>query len=424
MNAKRISRSLRDWASGLAKDRSGGAVLYMAFIAPTLIGFTGLSVDVGLWQANKRVVQTAADAAAIAGALEVKRSDGNGLIREAAERDATANGYDPSGGDVLTFRYPPQTGLAIGDGASVEIIIQRDAATFFSRLFLPGTVRISARAVARFDIDNTCVWSLDPTSRGSVRVAGSAQVQLGCGILVNSNDPEALSQSGTTSCLRASRLKVAGDAVGECLEPTPTTGVHQIIDPLAALPTPPYTPGVCDHAAKIVVNGGETVTLSPGTYCNDIDIVSDGRVDFLPGVYVMDGGGLKVAAQATVVGNGVTFYLTENNGVNNDISIQGDAVVQLSAPTDGDMAGVLFYQDRNSNSNITHSFTGGTTMDLDGILYFPNNEINFAGGASLDASSSMLIAKGVSFTGNSFVGDFDNSAAATNKYLVSTSLIE
>ncbi len=423
MKIKTFGQSLRRWTGALVGDRAGGVLIYTAIVTPTLLGFTGLSVDVGLWQANKRVVQAAVDAAAIAGVLEVKRAGANGLIQAAAERDAATNGYNADGGDVLIFRYPPETGLAIGDMSAIEVIIQRTAATFFSRLFLPNAVTISARAVARFDIDDTCIWSLNPTMRGAVRIAGGAQVQLGCGILINSSDTEALSQSGS-SCLSASRLKVAGGYTGDCLNPAPLTGVNQIADPLADLQKPDYLAGVCDYDTKIVVNSGETLTLGPGVYCNDISIVSDGRIDFLPGVYILDGAGLNISAQASVTGDGVSFYLSENNKTNNNISIAGGATVQLSAPTDGDMAGVLFYQDRNSSSNITHSLAGGANMSLDGILYFPNNDLTFSGGSVLDASSSMLIANSVTFTGQSVVGNFDNSAAASNSNLVSTSLIE
>ena len=423
MVVRKIGQALLRWTRDLTGDRSGGVLIYTAIVAPTLLGFTGLSVDIGLWQANKRVVQGAADAAAIAGALEIKRTNGNGLIQEAAERDAAANGYDGGAGDILIFRYPPQTGAAIGDTSAVEVIIQRTASTFFSRLIMPSTVTVSARAVARFDIDDTCLWSLNPTLRGAVTVSGGAQVQLGCGIMVNSNDPEALTQGGS-SCLTASRLKVAGGAIGDCLNPTPYTGVRQISDPLAYLEKPSYIEGNCDHTAKIVINSGETVTLSPGVYCNDISIVADGNIDFLPGVYILDRAGLNIGAQATVSGTGVSFYLSENNHTNDNVSIAGGATVQLSAPTDGEMAGVLFYQDRNSSSSITHKLTGGSTMDLDGILYFPNNDLTFSGGATLDASSSMLVADSITFTGNSYVGNFDNSAAESNQYLVSTSLIE
>lgn len=423
MKIRKFGQSLRRWIHALAGDRSGGVVIYTAILAPTLLGFTGLSVDVGLWQANKRVVQGAADSAAIAGVLEVKRAGVGGAIQEASEHDAAANGYNPAGGDILTFNHPPVSGVAVGDMSAVEVIIQRSASTFFSRLLMPDTVTVSARAVARFDVDDTCIWSLNPSDRSTLKVAGGAQVELGCGILVNSNDPEALTQSGS-SCLTATQLKLAGGYAGDCLNPTPLGGAHQISDPLADLPKPDYVEGVCDHTGKTVVNSGETLTLSPGVYCGDIDILSNGQVDFEPGIYILDGAGLKASAQATVVGNGVSFYLSANNTTSNDISISGGATVQLSAPTDGIMAGVLFYGDRASSPSITHSLTGGANMDLDGIIYFPNNAVTFTGGSSLDLSSSMLLADSVTFAGQSFVGDFENSTVATNQVLVSTSLVE
>ncbi len=64
---KRLSR--------LWKGRAGGVFVYFAIAAPVLIGLAGASIDVGLWYANKRLVQSAVDSAAIAGALELRRTD-------------------------------------------------------------------------------------------------------------------------------------------------------------------------------------------------------------------------------------------------------------------------------------------------------------------------------------------------------------
>ncbi len=55
------------------KERSGGVLIYTALAVPVLLGAAGLAVDAGLWYANKRVVQAAADAGAVAGALEIMR---------------------------------------------------------------------------------------------------------------------------------------------------------------------------------------------------------------------------------------------------------------------------------------------------------------------------------------------------------------
>ncbi len=98
--------------------------------------------------------------------------------------------------------------------------------------------------------------------------------------------------------------------------------------------------------------------------------------------------------------------------------------MQLSAGTTGDLAGVLFYQDRDATGNLTHKLTGGANMDLDGIIYFPSQAVQFSGGASLDSSSSLLVADTVTFTGNSYVGDFEGSASAANKTLIEASLVE
>lgn len=404
------------------KNSSGGVLIYTALALPILLGATGLSTDVALWYAHKRIIQSAADAAAVAGALEVLRTESDSQIAQAAERDAVSNGYKPAAGDILSVNYPPSSGTHAGAEDSVEVIIRRPAPTLFSQIFLEGPVTISARAVAMAGINDTCVWALDPTASGAVKVAGGAQVSLGCGMIVNSDDPNALTQSGTGSCLTASRVKVVGNYAGTCVQPNPLTGVNAVKDPLKSLAPPGH--GGCDHNSKVRVGAGETVTLQPGVYCGAIEVVSDGTLNFAPGTYVLDGAGLKFSAQSNVAGDGVSFYLTENSGAADNISIQAGANVSLSATTSGDLAGVLFYHDRNSPTNVTHSLTGGSSMDLEGILYFPSQDLNFSGGTSLDTSASMIIANTVSFTGQSHLGNLEDSAVQTNTSLITAVLVE
>ena len=45
----------------LWRDRSGGLLIYAAIAAPVMIGAAGLSVDIGLWYANKRLAQSAVE---------------------------------------------------------------------------------------------------------------------------------------------------------------------------------------------------------------------------------------------------------------------------------------------------------------------------------------------------------------------------
>ena len=95
------------------RNRSGSSVIYSALLAPVLVGFAGLSTDVGVWYLAKRTAQSAADAAAMAAGFEVARGSGAGTIRAAAEGDAALNGYDPDAGDALTINRPPARARAI-----------------------------------------------------------------------------------------------------------------------------------------------------------------------------------------------------------------------------------------------------------------------------------------------------------------------
>ena len=67
---------------------------------------------------------------------------------------------------------------------------------------------------------------------------------------------------------------------------------------------------------------------------------------------------------------------------------------------DGPRAAVVFYSDRNSTQNITHQFTGGSTMDLTGIIYTPNQRLQFAGGAELTGSCVTIITRELDFVGD------------------------
>ena len=61
-----------------------------------------------------------------------------------------------------------------------------------------------------------------------------------------------------------------------------------------------------------------------------------------PGIYVVSGGDFKINANANVTGTGVTIYIKAGTNV----SINGNATVNLAAPTSGTYSGMLFFGDR------------------------------------------------------------------------------
>jgi hypothetical protein len=419
-----LKATLKKRSRALVHDKRGAVLIYTAMATPVLIGSIGLSVDVAGWQAQKRQLQSIADAAAMGGALERIRSGTQASIEPAAIIDATTNGYVATS-DTLIVNNPPLSGSRIGNGDSVEVIVRRETPTLFSHIIMPGTAFVSARAVAVADINDTCIWALNKTKQSAVKVGGMALVDLDCGIFDNSNDPNALTQSGS-GCLSATSIKTVGGWGADCISVEPVTGANPISDPLAHLQTPTNLPS-CTENSAVRVNGGESLTLDPCIFTQPIAVNSQGTLHFNPGLYVMDGAGITFSTDSTVTGSDVHFYLTENNdSPSESFNIAAGANVTLKAGTTNNhgMAGILMYHDRDAGENVAHNLAGGATMDLEGILYFPTTDVKYAGGSSFDTNASMIIADEVDIVGNTSLGDFDGSATQANTLLIEAWLAE
>ena len=173
------------------------------------------------------------------------------------------------------------------------------------------------------------------------------------------------------------------------------------------------------------LSGTADYTVSAGVHCTSINVTTSGTVTFGPGIHIFDGAALNIQGGSNVDGSEVFLYWSENGGVNDGFDIAGGATVTLSAPTTGAYAGILIYQDRNMAPGVTHKLTGGSTMDLDGIIYTPSTNVEFSGGASANSSSIVIIADMVEFKGgNSFLGDFDNSSILNNALMLKAQLVE
>ena len=242
---------------------------------------------------------------------------------------------------------------------------------------------------------------------------------LNCGILLNSASASGLFQSGA-GCIQTSLIKVVGGYTMACADPCPLAGVKAFPDPQAALPAPDY--GACGDSANITINGGQTGTLTPGTSCSKIWVSANATLEFDPGLYVRGGAGLDVSGLGIITGSDRSFYLTQNSGVPDAITISGGATIMLSANAGGPLPGILFYHDRGSTGNVTHRFTGDSNMELSGGLYFPSQTIHFSGGSNPTDSQAMIIADTVEFTGSTVV-DFDDVTTA-NPLLAQATLRE
>ena len=83
--------------------------------------------------------------------------------------------------------------------------------------------------------------------------------------------------------------------------------------------------------------------------------------------------------------SGTTIVLTSSTSSGYaTANINGGATLNLTAPTTGATMGLAFFQDRNAPTAGTsaNTFNGGGTQNIVGAIYFPNQGVTYAGGAT------------------------------------------
>lgn len=407
------------------KDASGGVIIYTALGMTAFLGVAALAIDVGSWFATKRSVQSAADAAALAGALEVSRSSDWATVVSKAEHDSGLNQHSTTGGASITVNNPPNSGSLTADNNAVEVIVEQTAPAFLSRVLGMDSVVVAARSVATVHSGENCVYVLDPSQNAALAVQGNTTVNLNCGVYVNSTSSNAANQTGS-SCLTATSISTPGGASGSCLNPTPSEGAPSLDNPFSYMSAPAV--GACDHTTLVEVTS--PTTLDPGVYCGGLTIEDD--VTLNPGEYVIEGQGLQIQGNSDVTGSEVSFLI--GSGVTGydppgptppySVYIAGSTDVELSAPLSGDYKGMLFYQDPGANPNLDLLFRGGTDMELEGVIYAPGHHLDWAGGSSTGDGWQMILSDTLTFTGNSNLQGGPSDPGALPVALVKPTLAE
>ena len=382
------------------RDGERGQVLATTVIAFVAIcALVAVAADTGLFFDHRRRMQTGVDSAAMAGAEQLRRAASATQIESAAFNAAATNGFTNGvNGAQVAVNHPPTSGFYAGNDAFVEAVISQVRPTTFMGMFGFQTATVSTRAVAGAKAGPACIYAMDPTAASAFNVNGGASVTATCGIVDDSSSSNAMNSSGGSSSVTATSIAVTGNVTGCCYSPTPQTGVPPEPDPFAQRAAPVFSG--CDYT-KFKVTGG-TKILTPGVYCDGIDITGGSTVTFSPGLYVLNGGGLSVSGNSTLNGTGVTFYNTASgSNAYKPVSISGGTIGTLSAPTSGPMEAMLFFQDRGIRSSQTNTISGGSTLNLAGAVYFLTTPLNFSGNSSGDADYTILVASLITFTGAS-----------------------
>ncbi len=403
-------------------DVKGGSAVVFAISLPVVIGAIAMTVEVGHWRQSKARLQNAADMAAIAGARQlIVGLNSNKTVEEyqfniymAAFGDAYENGFDRSAGTIVV-NSPPKSGEYTGQDG-VEIIVRQKKERAFSGAIFKDDVYVSARAVALAmeGITEACVLSLSETAGPALSVSGSAALTLnGCSIRSNSSAANSIEAGGSSNITADCGYTVGGASTGSNFTPTDPecTGIKTRVSPL----TDPYghveAPSAAELAAmgckdqKDLVNVHKWERHMPaGRYCGDVrwkDLLTleDG------GTYYFDGADLTLSSGfAEMTGRNVTLVFLNGGTFSNANSGHLD----LTAPTTGDYAGIVFYGDRHtSDPTQTVRVAGNATSSIEGAVYFPVNALEYRGGSTGSSGCTQVIGNTVDFGGNASLTNTD-----------------
>ncbi len=427
--------------------RKGAVAVLVALLLAALLGVLAIALDGGLLMDSRRQVQSAADAAALAGASELylhylslstTNYDPGKNADTRARAVATANGFPNDGTTAsVSVNIPPTSGLFVGKTGYVEVIITYYQPRFFSTIWGSGSLPVQARSVAYggWDSIGDGVIVLDPTAKNSLNGSGGSSLVVtgGANVIVDSNDPAAAADVTGGGAMTASAFKIVGGYSGT-FNGTVSTGVLPIPDPLAYLPQP-SVPQDGIMTTSSLGNGNHQFLLTPGRYSNlptfnsgDVVILQQANdaagnnIRGASGLYYLDGGGFKstganITMDPTTSGGVMIFNAPTSTANAQQIQITGNSAgtVGLSPLTSGPYSGILFWQDRSATQPV--SISGNGTFSLQGTLYGANALMTVSGNGNVIVGSQYISRK-FNTTGSGTVNiDYSDNKTARKRVL-------
>ncbi len=406
------------------KHRQRGQVLpLVALCLIPMFGLMGLAVDVGWAYFRKEAARGAADSAALAAALAANGASnlncGPGVVCQASTACPSNPAASSTNNLMSGCLYAQANGFVTGSRQSVSMAanttsspvsgispgywvtatVSESIPTLFSALMGNTSMTVTATATAGvFRQPGGCVYVLGSTG-SDITASGTPVLQTGCGVYVDSSSSGAVTLAGNAGieATGGATVNIVGNWVhsgNAFISPTPTLGAPVAADPFASLQPPPV--GSCDSTG-VNLSSSQSYTFDQSTsvICGPINLSGQSSVTFQPGVYVLKGG-INMSGQTSLSGTGVTLYLQSGS-----ISMAGGATINLGASTSGPYQGILIYQDRQNSSGA--NLSGGASQIMNGVLYFPNASLSYSGGSGTNATSTTLVSKTLTLSGNSYI---------------------
>ncbi|PPD16616.1 MAG: hypothetical protein CTY25_01365 [Methylobacterium sp.] len=377
--------------------RNGGVAVTFALLLPFMLGGIGLAIDYAAIARQQAALRSAADSAALNAARELIIAEPTTeRVQVVAKR--TVDAILSERGKAIDWTVKAQV---LDADRGVHVRVSRPITPTFSKLYAflgftpePWIGEREAKAVLSHS-SKLCLLLTNELHtalklQNKARLAGKQ-----CAIHANSRAREGIvlgQSSRITADLLCSRGGIQND--GSTLNTTLLTDCPPVTDPLRNRLPPPAGP--CPTSERKVYSSG-TITLSPGTYCGGIEAKGTARLELSPGTYVFVNGDLSVRADAEIRGRHVGLYFL---GTSSYFRFADNALVDLTGPRDGPMAGILLWRDRsNSLADIaaglptsqTNRITANRAIRLTGTIYLPEGQLYIGANAPVAQVSDYTV---------------------------------
>lgn len=379
--------------TGLLANKKGNVLVMAAAAMPLIVGSAGLAIDTIQLSLMKRHLQRAADSGALAGAYaRVQSKDVNLAVNKALGfNDAFPLASTPGISQPATGPY---------GGRSVRVALSaKRSLPFMSFFAAEPTISVEATAALVYT-GKYCMVSLDEGTGTGVTFSGNSTVNLGCGVISNTSGSSAVLADANSS-VTASPVAAVGGVPSSSSYIQPTLLLPYSLkqkNPFAEIPQP-SPPSSCPPPAPVAG------TLAAGCH-NGLDV--SGTLTLAPGTHYIVGSAFNVNGGANLIGDGVTLVFTSltpsDPSTYPTITINGNADLDLSAPTSGTYEGVLMHYDaRNPGGN--YHINGNSYSSLEGAFYFPTQHLTFNGNSEMESNCIQLVAFRLTFEGNTEINN-------------------
>jgi Putative Flp pilus-assembly TadE/G-like len=300
----------------------------------------------------------------------------------------------------------------------------------------------------------------------TIQFDGSAIVDSAC-TAANGGALAANGGSATVTLASGRSINVVGTySLGPLsISPAPNTGATALADPLITLQavgaSSTYTArsGTISSIVKLVLNN-QTQILEPGVYYGGIQLKNSSVALLKPGIYIMDGGGLDIGAQASFCSISAAAAATATTcggfstgdcpdtscgvlilnrassllGTMGQVTVGAGSTMKLRAYDDRAISGggtfeyrnLLLWQESSPALSSTYNqpivaLQGGGSVDISGTLYAPQAQVTMGGGSGGSGGSTtnvtlQFIAWDLTISGNAtFHFQYSNSDFARPK---------